>query len=310
MASPETHPLASRRTMVKLPSVAPALPLDLERQIFELVALSRPVSIPNLMRLPWRALPLMLLQFRVEPLLYRALVIGATNTITGIPYCSVEIFMTIASTKSASFMHDAVRNLMFVSVAAEECKSILSACTGVENLWIVPMPDGADHRTSAHSTTLPHLQCDFEDLCGLNLAIQWIARRGRGPRPLGDVAALPHLTHLAFYTLRVLAVCAYLLDACTSLRALIVVSHHPTYLPELEILAPNPRFVVTPGEDYSADWQLRVLYGADDYWARGRVHRQAAIWGNRAALLLLRAQSDDPKRDLEELYNANGAFHP
>ncbi|KAJ7832485.1 hypothetical protein B0H13DRAFT_2370920 [Mycena leptocephala] len=72
----------------------PSLRLDLERQIFETAALSRPVSIPNMMRVAWRV--------KVEPLLYRTLCFSADN-IDGIPRCTLDTFFDIVHRKPAPF---------------------------------------------------------------------------------------------------------------------------------------------------------------------------------------------------------------
>ncbi|KAJ7762942.1 hypothetical protein B0H16DRAFT_1687996 [Mycena metata] len=49
--------------------IAPRLPSDLERLIFEIVALSNPTHIPSLVRVAWRA------KHWVEPMLYRILIV-------------------------------------------------------------------------------------------------------------------------------------------------------------------------------------------------------------------------------------------
>ncbi|KAJ7629850.1 hypothetical protein B0H17DRAFT_1091096 [Mycena rosella] len=54
----------------------PALPPELERQIFEICALFRPVSIPKLMLVAWRV------KQWIEPILYRTVVIGALESAT------------------------------------------------------------------------------------------------------------------------------------------------------------------------------------------------------------------------------------
>jgi hypothetical protein len=53
-----------------------------------------------------------------------------------------------------------------------------------------------------------------------------------------------------------------------SLRALLFLGHQPTALSvDLEVLAADPRFVITPVRYYFKDWQMDALTGRD-YWAR------------------------------------------
>ncbi|KAJ7495503.1 hypothetical protein FB451DRAFT_1387524 [Mycena latifolia] len=102
------------------------LPLELERQIFELTAVSRPVSIPNLLRVAWRV------KHWVEPLLYRTLVIGA-DSIQGFPSCSTEIFTYIAFTKSGSFLRDSVQNPMVHLIPTKDIRLIVAQYHALNN---------------------------------------------------------------------------------------------------------------------------------------------------------------------------------
>ncbi|KAJ7785354.1 hypothetical protein DFH07DRAFT_948434 [Mycena maculata] len=98
--------------------MAALLPIDLERYIFEISALTCPTSIPKLC---WRV------QRWLEPLLYHTLVINA-DAIDGTPPCSVEIFNDIIRTKPVSFL----RNLMIQRVPEDVTEG-----TGVENLYLL-----------------------------------------------------------------------------------------------------------------------------------------------------------------------------
>ncbi|KAJ6540153.1 hypothetical protein DFH09DRAFT_1175627 [Mycena vulgaris] len=283
--------------MAEDPPVSLTLPFELERQIFELTALARPVSIPNLMRVAWRV------KHWVEPLLYRTLVIGEPDTIDGIPSCSVERFMHIAHTKSATFLHNSVRNLLVSSVGPQTCKKILLACTGIENLSLLPVPSAPDDsRAAVDFLSLRHLYCDFENLCDLIITFGPFAQpsfsrlthlelfdgllhnKDDDPVRWAGITALPHLTHLSLDTYRVLPILPHLLNACKSLRALIILCHRPRPMhmaTECATLGQDPRFVVMPLEDYSADWQKGVLNG-DDYWARADVFIAKKISGEIA----------------------------
>jgi hypothetical protein len=83
------------------------------------------------------------------------------------------------------------------------------------------------------------------------------------------LAALPHLTHLALNYTAMIPLCVSILANYKSLRALLILTMTlPTdSSSELGILAADPRFVMTPVDDYIADWQSGALTGRD-YWAR------------------------------------------
>ncbi|KAJ6572438.1 hypothetical protein DFH09DRAFT_406927 [Mycena vulgaris] len=272
--------------MAEDPPVGPTLPFELERQIFELAALSRPALVPTLLRVAWRV------KHWVEPLLYRTLVIDTVDRLDGIPSCSLDTFMHIRRNKSASFIRDSVRNLFIYLVSVERTRIIISACTGAENLWLIPTghPDPIDSstpRVAVDSMSLRHLYCDFEDFCGLIITFGSFAHpsfshlthlelfdglhdEDDDPVHWTGLTALAHLTHLSFDTYKVLALCPHLLTACKSLRALVLLRHRPPRKwleEEFGRLAQDSRFVVMPLDDYAEDWQRGVLNGMD-YWAR------------------------------------------
>ncbi|KAJ7116224.1 hypothetical protein C8R43DRAFT_1137901 [Mycena crocata] len=169
---------------------SPSLPLDLERTIFEIAALSRPVAIPELMRVAWRV------KTWVEPLLYRSLVVCEKDRrylVSGFPACDVSRFMHLLRTKS--FIGDSVRNLMLdiptgnasaynpsifstlrqliIELAGRDSSDmqlitkVLSACCRVEKLYITspsieyPILDAL---SSIPVIPLRYLHCDFKVL--------------------------------------------------------------------------------------------------------------------------------------------------
>ncbi|KAJ7486824.1 hypothetical protein FB451DRAFT_1228123 [Mycena latifolia] len=255
------------------------LPFELERQIFELSALSRPVSIPTLLCVAWRV------KHWIEPILYRTLVIGPhLDAIDGLPLCTVETFTEIAGTQSVSFLRDSVRNLILFVVPSKDVKFIVSTCRNVENLHIMPLADiePGDDTLASINMPLRHLYCDFDDLCsvvlfesfslppfsrlthlelfhGLTNNTDFIA--------WSDVAELAHLSHLSFDIHTLVTVFEYLLTTCKSLRALVILCPPPRTAVELQTLAKDPRFVMMVVEDYTGDWQRGILTG-DDYWSR------------------------------------------
>ncbi|KAJ6562724.1 hypothetical protein DFH09DRAFT_1364274 [Mycena vulgaris] len=236
-------------------SVPPSLPFELERSIFETAALSRPLSVPSLMRVAWRV------KHWVEPLLYRTLSICADGSTLGIPSCSMEIFTHIADTKSASFMHSSVRNLMLHLVSLDQCKTALAACSGVENLWIMltGTPDPASCIAVGSMSQLRHLHCDFEELCWLGItfahpSFSHITHLELFHRLNDDewagLTGLAHLTHLSFNAYGVLQAFG-VHPLCVQISACF-----------------DPRFVIIPIiTTHTEDWKRGALTGVD-YWAR------------------------------------------
>ncbi|KAJ6583359.1 hypothetical protein DFH09DRAFT_1275183 [Mycena vulgaris] len=256
-------------------SPIPALPLDLERHIFELIALSRPTLIPNLMRVAWRV------KHWVEPLPYRTLVFGTTDVVNGIPRCHSETFKRFVQSKPASFLRDSVRNLMIYKVPDEQFEMILSSCAGVENLWLFTTVSSSDiARVAVESMLLRRLHCHFHFLSPCIVIGSFAHPVVRdithlelfdAPPNAGDnlkaLTGLAHLTHLSLTTATSLQLCPRLLNACKSLRALIVLDFPPTDFPlaELAIIGRDPRFVMMPLHNHIEHWQRGVLAGRD-YW--------------------------------------------
>ncbi|KAJ7158001.1 hypothetical protein C8R43DRAFT_1105795 [Mycena crocata] len=265
--------------------MSPILPPELERYIFELLAIFRPVSIPKLMRVAWRV------NHWLEPLLYRTLVIGC-DPIDGLPACSLETFRRIADTKSESFLRDTVRNVIVKLVSSRISRDIITTFTGIENLFIIAV---GELHTSAHpaplgleALPLRHLYCDAEDLfdptriqalylpCFSHITHLELFEALEGDAVQYDdaqtyyavFADLPRLTHLAFDTTDILPVCETLLQVCKTLCVLVIL-RIPRIYPEVDMarLAADPRFVMMVVEHYAEDWQRGVLTG-EDYWRR------------------------------------------
>ncbi|KAJ7463366.1 hypothetical protein FB451DRAFT_1266216 [Mycena latifolia] len=255
----------------------PSLPLELERKIFELSALSRPVSIPKLLRVAWRV------KHWVEPLLYQTLIIDA-KPIDGLPACSMETFKRIVRTKSASFLRHCVRNLMLPmsKVPDHEIQLILSTCSGVHNLFAILLGIRENKPTSMATMSLRHLHCNLEDLAGVlqfgslshpafsrltHLDLDGLIDNGMDSSIWAHVAGLAHLTHLALDD-DCLGICAHLLDTCKSLHALILLPAGATPPADSEMPTDDLRLViVVSGPNFVKDWQRGILTG-DDYWSR------------------------------------------
>ncbi|KAF7377106.1 hypothetical protein MSAN_00129600 [Mycena sanguinolenta] len=114
-----------------------ALPPELEREIFETCAFSRPVSIPKLM------LVAQYVKEWVEPLLYRTiLTLGYNHSIEDLPRFTEATFSSVLRRKSPVFFQNAVRHFMLMGLFNySKVEAILTLCTGVEDLCILDIPD-------------------------------------------------------------------------------------------------------------------------------------------------------------------------
>ncbi|KAJ7732939.1 hypothetical protein DFH07DRAFT_990544 [Mycena maculata] len=256
----------------------PTFPLDLERMIFELAALTRPRSVLNLLLVAWRV------NIWVEPHLYRTLVIGP-SPVFGLPRCSVEIFNRIVRTKSPSFLRNSVRNLMIWGVTANQAKTIISACGGIQNLKILAASDQLPLSTLSAFDTMPlrHLYGDLACLFDAfsvpfhhpmftqitHLELTDTLDGEDGSTHWTGLSYLPNLTHLALSReVESLQVFADILAAYKSLAALLHLPHFPPATHTIsDNLANDPRFVIMELPHRTTDWQNGILSG-NDYWAR------------------------------------------
>ncbi|KAJ7840155.1 hypothetical protein B0H13DRAFT_2677051 [Mycena leptocephala] len=113
-----------------LASESSELPPELERHIFEICALSRPVMIPKLLLVARRV------REWIEPLLYRTMIVVCETATPDFPTFLSKIVISAIRAKSPSFFPIAVRNLMLLHDDSYDAATILGVCTGVENLAI------------------------------------------------------------------------------------------------------------------------------------------------------------------------------
>ncbi|KAJ6595068.1 hypothetical protein DFH09DRAFT_1357821 [Mycena vulgaris] len=227
-------------------------PLDLERHIFEITAISRPVCIPTLLRVALRV------KEWTEPQLYCTLLVEST-TISELPSCSIEALDMISRTKSALF----VRNLL-VGKPVGTCT--LSAFTGVENLWTADdLPD-----VPINMSPLKYLHCHWSQgitrppFFGITHLELFTVDLQEAQKVLAN---FPQLTHFALNGTPALRICAEILRM-SSLRALVILKTWAGELyPELGTLADEARLVILHLPDYRVDWWSGVLTGRD-YWVR------------------------------------------
>ncbi|KAJ7136372.1 hypothetical protein C8R43DRAFT_1132526 [Mycena crocata] len=264
--------------MPELPSV---LPFELERQIFELAARNRPVSIPTLMQVAWRV------KTWVEPMLYRTMVVLNSYKLPADGHLSVDkdTFVNLTRTKAAELL--TVQNLLLDYVGDE--KSILRACPAVKHLWMrrdlhSERSDSSNLLSLLGELPLSRLHCNiatlFRPLTSLpqidfthpvfaHITHLEITDSFFGETWMG-LALVPNLTHLAFSRMHSIGLWLPLLRVCTSLRALVVLTSSHNRLvghQDEQKLAMDPRFVVMEIQYLVADWQVGA-HGGADYWTR------------------------------------------
>ncbi|KAJ7189328.1 hypothetical protein GGX14DRAFT_485231 [Mycena pura] len=288
------------------------LPPELECKIFELAAVSRPTLIPALMRVAWRvkqwSLPfapthascICFCFLRVEPLLYRTLIIGG-DTIDGMPVCHMDAFTRVKQTKSPAFLGTAVRNVMLRNLDGNRVDDVLSACPGVENLYTwgilgerrgaaCSAPSALDvpplRRVHCHprdvidgSSSDLFTRSAFVYVTHLDILSDHSPSRDAllGKR----LAALPHLTHLALnpYGRSRFAFCMQMLAACMRLRVLVVLCAHPWREEACRAgLADDVRCVMMQLFHDVADWQRGALTGTN-YWSRAEALIEKRVSG-------------------------------
>ncbi|KAJ7480275.1 hypothetical protein B0H11DRAFT_2233398 [Mycena galericulata] len=266
----------------------PILPVELEKEIFEIAAYSRPLCIPKLMLVAWRV------KIWVEPLLYRIVILLGDRRLVcldemeGYPYEDDKIFTRFRYTPPSVFRHS-VRHLCLNLVFDPVAEFILSASPGVEDLWIVsygagnasllpiisPLPLKRLH-CCLEALFIPDTQIDFTHQLFSHITHLEIFTDNNPEvtQPWSEIALIPHLTHLGFNYENFLHLSPAILNTCKSLRVLVFlminISEYPPLIeehPELDDLVKDPRFVQMACAQYIKDWQMGALTGVD-YWSR------------------------------------------
>ncbi|KAF8211007.1 hypothetical protein K438DRAFT_1959209 [Mycena galopus ATCC 62051] len=208
------------------PESPPAFPPELEREVFEICAVSRPVTIPKLMLVARRV------KEWVEPLLYRIICLGRRPP-TGFPEYLIENIMLAIRAKPPGFFEAAVRCLMVDDFQdPDEIDQILDVCTGVQRLFIYDAPDSWLDRIVSFPLERLHLNyCDSLQFMRVLAPEHTLCRRLTHLEITGGMddthavcdalIALPHLSHLAFSDRPFVHSCPQLLESCKRLRALV-----------------------------------------------------------------------------------------
>ncbi|KAJ7461190.1 hypothetical protein FB451DRAFT_490394 [Mycena latifolia] len=258
-------------------SSPPAFPPELERQIFEICALSRPITIPKLMLVAGRV------RQWLEPLFYRTLTIASKDELEiprpddAFPVVSAENVLSSIKTRPATFFRDSVRNLLLHDKLAGGFTAILSVCTGVENLWLTSVKV---YLSVLDSLPLKHLYANLDPIFRIFPPAHPVFSRIThlelfdSPRDTtmwsSRLPLIPQLTHLSFNKHALLDICPHLLQTCTLLSVL--VCHDPgrsfrSGSAVAQALSSDIRFVVMHVNDFLLDWQMGAYTGLD-YWTR------------------------------------------
>ncbi|KAJ7699102.1 hypothetical protein B0H16DRAFT_786499 [Mycena metata] len=259
-------------------------PPDLERLIFEVTALSRPVWIPTLMLVAWRV------KNWVEPLLYRIVFIRPqirTLGPYGFPPLTTELLLRTIANKGPQFLSNAVQNINFDTFVLEitDLAIILDACTGLRNLVlnIAPGPcllaiGSLNHlcRLEIVANAILLIEDDVRPVfpCLTHLELMSSVDDETGvsdlelPKTYAALRRLPQLTHLALGMLPTQLVVETIqqVDAQTPLRLESIVFLVERSLANAPFPEDDPRFVcVIYDIAYRLDW-LRGADTGDDYW--------------------------------------------
>ncbi|KAJ6564086.1 hypothetical protein B0H19DRAFT_1140309 [Mycena capillaripes] len=253
------------------------LPIDLEREIFEMAAIMYPGLLPTLLRVCHRV------RTWIEPLLYRVLIIADYD----------EDLISAAKAKLATFLQSAVRHVFLDKSLKiwETQKSLLSKCTGAIDLYmdgtfepdllplldethlrrlsfsVLQAPPAWDHSILHHPLFLSvtHLEL-FQESWDMPQRPSW--------SDWSPLASLPSLTHLclsedfASDTMpQALAECSRLVVAVVALWDAYK-EHNGVVLAE-GLSWGDPRLVVISMSiaRYRNDWEIGAQ-GGDDFWVR------------------------------------------
>ncbi|KAF7330677.1 hypothetical protein MSAN_02453100 [Mycena sanguinolenta] len=246
------------------------LPVELEREIFEICALSQLTIIPKLVLVAKRV------KEWVEPLLYKTILLGVD--LPGAPSLPYDIVPVVISHRPPAFFHAAVRHLLAFTphYPARELEMILRHCTGIENLWIfntdeklMPLVESLPLKR-LYAAFKPVASPMFSHLTHLQLGVNLDENMDSVQ---AFIAALPALTHLSlsFDMFEnegvVFAMIHRILESSPSMLVLIIFDNATiTWAQEVPPqLRHDVRFVLMPHRHFVVDWHAGVQRGRD-YW--------------------------------------------
>ncbi|KAJ6779265.1 hypothetical protein DFH09DRAFT_1043296 [Mycena vulgaris] len=255
------------------------LPHELERQIFEIAAHSRPTTIPSLMLVACRV------KTWLEPMLYRVVSLTDGRPMDGFPHVTSEILLRAVNHKPPGFLGASTRHLYLWTAHKSEMAVILPACTGVTNLFV--MTTGLDLFSVGDMKDLQRLAISIRDLFSQhrldfthrlfrNITHLEIFDESRHrlesnlPVAWAGLTLIPNLTHLSFWGRILLPIAARtVLPECPRLQYLVFLAPETAAFSRAaaacEALAVDPRFVAIVLKNFERDW-LRGARLGRDYW--------------------------------------------
>lgn len=224
-------------------------------------------------------------KLRVEPLLYRVLVISIyyRQEMRGFPVITPEILQRVVATQPPQFLQNHVKHLFLKDLGSSELETVLTACSGVTNLLSYPAYSthlgalGAMKNlrrialsietflgycnTASDSSSLPKIT---------HLELLDTSENPSTPQLAACLPLMPRLTHVAFnYISRNDVHLHTALCANTNLRCILVLIKDGWLVDirSTDFITKDDRFVCL---DYVAqfrvDW-LRGVATGEDYWA-------------------------------------------
>ncbi|KAK0213333.1 hypothetical protein DFS33DRAFT_116651 [Desarmillaria ectypa] len=256
-----------------LPKV-PELPIELERDIFELTATLYPGSAYQLTTVSKRV------QIWMEILIYQTVVLG-------FPKLQTNLFLQTVDSRPASFFASHVKNLYLTFVSYPQAQKVLSVCTGVTNLacWaasssleLLPLPRQPLERLSVNVATLMQL-CETRKPDFSHPAFRALTHLDITEPPTSSVDIdwsalykLPKLTHISIGNLTEshhLFLLKELLANCESLLYLVVISDHGEFTKRVSEEIDDRRLKILPyfhhPKEYRTYWE-DVQRGLPDFW--------------------------------------------
>ncbi|KAJ6546612.1 hypothetical protein B0H10DRAFT_2130982 [Mycena sp. CBHHK59/15] len=245
------------------------LPVELERDIFELAAWLHPETIQTLILVAKRVC------IWIEPLLYHVVLLRGGG--------DSERLLRMMDSKPPEFLREHVRHLALSStISRSDVKRILSMCTNITDLALWT------------GDTYPDLLSEMgrlNNLAQLSINLYEVFGRNQSPSPVQfeqpafshlthlDIFStlpevlwpvfgkIPHLTHLSFTDYYVPELLAHVIDVCQSLQVLIVLwtqeAEHGIQEPDIT----DQRFCLISCPDFEEDWNLGA-WGGMDFWAK------------------------------------------
>ncbi|KAJ7182350.1 hypothetical protein C8R43DRAFT_1228808 [Mycena crocata] len=244
----------------------PILPVELEREIFEMTAQSdsRPMSILTLMLVASRV------KAWVEPLLYRTIIVSLydTSTVNKYPTPRRKAYIPFFRSKFGTSFLISIRHLFLHHsdncAVISDANWLLKSCSRAEDL-VINLPERYLELNAVSIPSLKRLSCDTILLFSTSIDFTVSFPNITHLTLFGDIStiglcdrlsALPRLSHLDLTDLDndfdVTPLLRRCLNTCKSLLVL-VLSDPIAYIDRTE-LAQDYRFVQMDCVDYAKDW--------------------------------------------------------